>query len=319
MQQAKSILTIACHGLPIHICGSNFTHCVDIIDKEVIDWVDCWVPKNTTYSRIYKTDLFTIFRNIEYITKNVKKNVHSLFISDLNFGMIPGDLDTCNVLAKMQEQYNYPQKILSTTGKNNKERIIDSIKSLNGSLALSMSVQSMDEGVLKNIQRDNISVDRMLGLAPTIKESGLRTTAEIIVGLPGETYDSHLDTIRQLVGAKLDDVIIYTCFLLTGSEMATPEQQSKWKFQTKHRILPMDFAKLSNDKNICEIDNVIIGSKDLSFDEATQEAELKVDWDADFITKDWAGNTFLDRVVVGGGVQAQINIRHQFYKIFFSS
>ena len=68
------------------------------------------------------------------------------------------------------------------TGKNNKERIIDSIKSLNGSLALSMSVQSLDEGVLKNIQRDNISVDRMLGLAPTIKESGLRTTAEIIVG-----------------------------------------------------------------------------------------------------------------------------------------
>ena len=206
-------------------------------------------------------------QEIEYITKNVKKNVHSLFISDLNFGMIPGDLDTCNVLAKMQEQYNYPQKILSTTGKNNKERIIDSIKSLNGSLALSMSVQSLDEDVLKNIQRDNISVDRMLGLAPTIKESGLRTTAEIIVGLPGETYDSHLDTIRQLVGAKLDDVIIYTCFLLTGSEMATPEQQSKWKFQTKHRILPMDFAKLSNGKNICEIDNVIIGSKDLSFDE----------------------------------------------------
>ena len=67
---SKSILTIACHGLPIHICGSNFTHCVDIIEKEVIDWVDCWVPKNTKYSRVYKTDLYTIFKNIEDITKN---------------------------------------------------------------------------------------------------------------------------------------------------------------------------------------------------------------------------------------------------------
>ena len=68
---SKSILTITCHsGFTIHICGANSTHYVDIINKNVIDWVDCWVPKNTTYSRIYKTDLYTIFKNIEHIIKN---------------------------------------------------------------------------------------------------------------------------------------------------------------------------------------------------------------------------------------------------------
>jgi hypothetical protein len=70
-----------------------------------------------------------------------------------------------------------------------------------------------------------------------------------------------------LTDAKLDDIITYTCFLLPGSEMATPEQQSKWKFKTKFRMLPMDFAKLSSGKNICEIEEVIIGSKDLIFDD----------------------------------------------------
>lgn len=204
---------------------------------------------------------------INYIAKHVKKNVHSMFISDLNFGMIPGDLETCENIKEIQEKYGYPHKLLTTTGKNNKKKIIESIKSLSSSLSLSMSVQSMDDQVLKNIKRDNISKEVMLELAPVIKENNMTTTAEVILGLPGETYTSHLETIRKLISAKLDDVITYTCQILPGSEMATPEQRSTWKFKTKFRMLPMDFAKLSSGKNIAEIEEVVVGSKDLSFED----------------------------------------------------
>lgn len=58
----------------------------------------------------------------------------------------------------------------------------------------------------------------MLDLAPIIKENNMNTTAEVILGLPGETYYSHLETIRKLISAKLDDVITYTCFLLPGQK-----------------------------------------------------------------------------------------------------
>jgi len=68
---SKSIFTISCHsGFTVNICGSNFTHYVDIVHENEIDWRNCWIPKNIKYSRIYKTDLFTIFKNIEYIAKN---------------------------------------------------------------------------------------------------------------------------------------------------------------------------------------------------------------------------------------------------------
>ena len=204
---------------------------------------------------------------ILYIAQKVPTNTHSLFISDLNFGMIPGDLDTCNVIAEAQEKYDYPHKILSTTGKNNKEKIIQSIRRLNGTMALSMSVQSMDEQVLTNIKRQNISVDKMMELAPVIKEYDLLTTAEVILGLPGETYEQHLGTLRKLVEARMDDIVIHTCMLLDGSEMAMPEQRKKWKFETKFRMLPRDFTVLSNGKKICEIEEVIVGSKDMSFEE----------------------------------------------------
>ena len=204
---------------------------------------------------------------INYIATHVKKTVHSMFISDLNFGMIPGDIETCNAILDVQNKFDYPHKLLTTTGKNNKKKIIESIKSLSSSLSLSMSVQSMDNQVLKNIKRDNISKDVMLELAPVIKENNMNTVAEVILGLPGETYESHLETIRKLISAKLDDVITYTCQLLPGSEMATPEERSKWEFQTKFRMLPMDFAKLSSGKKICEIEEVVVGSKDLNFEE----------------------------------------------------
>ena len=207
---------------------------------------------------------------IDYIATHVKKTVHSMFISDLNFGMIPGDIETCNAITDVQTRFDYPHKLLTTTGKNNKKKIIESIKSLSNSLSLSMSVQSMDDQVLKNIKRDNISKDVMLELAPVIKENNMNTVAEVILGLPGETYQSHLETIRKLISAKLDDVITYTCQLLPGSEMATPEEQLKWKFQTKFRMLPMDFAKLRSGNKICEIEEVIVGSKDLSFEDYVQ-------------------------------------------------
>ena len=204
---------------------------------------------------------------LDYIAKHVKEDIHSLYISDLNFGMLPGDLETCNSIVEIQKKYHYPEKINATTGKNNQERIIESIKSLNGTMLMSMSVQSMDEQVLTNIKRANISAEKMVELSPTIHEYGVNTSGEIIMGMPGQSYASVLDTIRQLIYGKVDDIIIHACMMLPGSEMATPAERSKWKLETKFRILPMDFTVFDNGKKICEIDEIVVGSKDMTFDD----------------------------------------------------
>jgi hypothetical protein len=156
---------------------------------------------------------------------------------------------------------------LTTTGKNKKDKIIEAIRRLDGAMSLTMSVQSMDEQVLKNIRRENISTDVMLGLMPAVREAGLLTESEVILGLPGETYQTHLDTIKKLIHAKLDSIQVYTCMLLDGSEMATPHERSKWGFKTKFRVLPSDFSKISNGKNVLEIEEVIVGNNTLTFDE----------------------------------------------------
>ena len=233
-------------------CPFTCTFCVDGAD---------------TVNRVNQFGLERVSSELDYIGEHVTNNIHSLHISDLNFGMYPRDLEICDGIVDIQKKYDYPHRIISTTGKNKKERIIQAIEKLNGTMSLSMSVQSMDEQILKNIRRSNISVDHMLALQPAIKKVGLVTDSEVILALPGETYQTQITTLRKLLAAKLDFIEVYSCMLLNGSELNTPEQRKKWNFQTKFRILPRDFTTLRNGKNVIETEEIVVGSNTLSFEE----------------------------------------------------
>jgi len=181
--------------------------------------------------------------------------------------MYPRDLEICESLAKIQQKFNYPKYIKCTTGKNQKDKIINAIKKLNNSLRVTMSVQSLDPDVLHNIRRDNISVDHMLALYPALKEANLQTTSEVILGLPGETFENHIQTLHDLVKARMDEIVVHTCMLLDGSEMGLPEERKKWEMKTKFRVLQRDFAELSNGKKVIEYEEVVVGSKTMTFEE----------------------------------------------------
>ena len=233
-------------------CPFTCTFCVDGADS---------------VTKVNQFGLDRVSSELNYIGEHIPKNINTLQISDLNFGMYPRDIEICDDIVDIQNKYNYPERVLSTTGKNKKERIIQAIERLNGTMSLVMSVQSMDEQILQNIRRSNISVDHMLALQPTIKRVGLVTNSEVILALPGETYQTQIDTLRKLLTAKLDFVEVYSCMLLMGSEMNTPEQRKKWNFQTKFRILPRDFTTLRNGKNVIETEEIVVGSDTLSFEE----------------------------------------------------
>ena len=204
---------------------------------------------------------------LDYIVKHKHKDTHNMIFSDLNFGMYPRDQEIAKYISDLQLKYGYPDFIYVSTGKNQKEKVINAIKTLKDSMPLWMSVQSLDKGVLKNIRRDNISTDHMLALYPAIKAANLQTRAEVILGLPGETHENHMTTLRELVRARMDEIQVHTCMLLDGSEMGTPNERKKWKLNTKFRIIQRDFAELSNGKKVMEIEEVVVSSEHMTFDE----------------------------------------------------
>ncbi len=217
-------------------------------------------------NQVNSFSLKRVIEELDYITKHKHKKTNNIIFSDLNFGMYPRDKDISKHLAKLQSEYNYPDYIYISTGKNQKEKVIEAIKILKDSMPLWMSVQSLDKDVLKNIRRDNISTDQMLALYPAIKDASLQTRAEVILGLPGETHENHMKTLRELVHAKMDEIQVHTCMLLDGSEMGTPAERKKWNLQTKFRILQRDFTKI-NGKTILEYEEVVTSSQNMSFEE----------------------------------------------------
>ena len=218
-------------------------------------------------NRVTSFGLERVIDELNYITNHKHEKTHNMIFSDLNFGMYPRDREISKHLAKLQTEHNYPDFIYISTGKNQKEKIIESIKTLKDSMPLWMSVQSLDQNVLKNIRRDNISTDQMLALQPAIKDAGLQTRAEVILGLPGETHENHMKTLRDLVNARMDEIQVHTCMMLDGSEMGTPAERKKWDLHTKFRVLQRDFAKLSNGKTVLEFEEVSVSSPQMSFEE----------------------------------------------------
>jgi radical SAM superfamily enzyme YgiQ (UPF0313 family) len=233
-------------------CPFQCTFCTDGIDEK---------------QKVNQFSLDRVYSEINYVGEHIPKKTSMLLLADLNFGMMPRDRKICEALAETQKKYGYPKYIDCSTGKNSKEKIIDALKILNGALQMNLSVQSTDEQVMVNMKRDNISTEQMLALVPTIKESKLPTMTEIIIGLPGDSLASNIKTIKDLMRVEVDEYLIYTLMLLHGSELNTPQERKKWGFKTKFRILPKEFAKLQNGKKVMEIEEVVIGSNTLSFED----------------------------------------------------
>jgi radical SAM superfamily enzyme YgiQ (UPF0313 family) len=193
-----------------------------------------------------------------------------MFIADSNFGMYEEDLDFCRAVAEMQEKYDFPEYVNVATGKNKKERVLEAAKIMNGALRLSGSVQTLDEEVLDNIARSNISADEIVSLALAANEIGANSYAEIILGLPGETKESHFRTIRKMLGADFNALFLWQLMLLPGTPMSAPDFVGKWGMVTKYRVIPRCcgyYDCMGENINSAEIERIVVASDTLSFDD----------------------------------------------------
>lgn len=217
-----------------------------------------------------KTNTFSIERvrqEISYIAPRVTAlGIVNLHIADTNFGMYPRDREICLALRQAHDQYGWPLQIMATTGKNNKERVIEITSIMGRMFSVNMSVQSMDQKVLANIKRDNIKLDHFVKINQHLNEQGRATKGELILGMPGETKESFLRGLEQMVESGLSSVCIYTLMLLNGTEFQDPDYRAKHGIQGRYRIVPLDFGVYENEK-VLDYEEVCVESNDMSFDD----------------------------------------------------
>ena len=145
------------------------------------------------WTKITKNDHSILRQELAYISKNTQSKV--LVLADNNFGMYPQDLESAKILAEAKEKYDYPYYVNTSTGKNAGKRIFECAKILKDMLPITGSVQSLDGEVLKNIKRINLPIKELFELARFSAANKTSTRSEVILALPGDTIQKHLDTI----------------------------------------------------------------------------------------------------------------------------
>jgi radical SAM superfamily enzyme YgiQ (UPF0313 family) len=229
---------------------------------------------------ISKVNHFSVERvkaELDYIAATVQRApglISNLMFADPNFAMYERDYEIVEHIERIQRTYNWPRSIFASTGKNKKERIAKALRKLNGSMSMWLSVQSMDPEVLREIQRDNISTSQMMGLANVYQELGLPTLSELILGLPGDSYERHVKSLSDVVEAGVDIIDNYTCMLLKGTELNSAFSRATYSIGSHFRILPRDFAKLRNGCIAVEIEEVVTSTRTMSFGDYQEARRL---------------------------------------------
>ncbi len=221
------------------------------------------------YTKVHNFSLERMKEEIEYIArknKAISPQMGTLRIADSNYGMFERDVEISGWIGEMQKRYGYPTFIDATTGKNRPDRIIRSVEKVSGALVVYQAVQSLNDDVLRNIKRANIKLDTYEEVMIHIRGRGLRSNSDLIVGLPGETLQSHVHAIRSLIDAGTNQMHNLQLVLLKGSELEMVKSRQEFRFETRFRVLPKNFGVYGNAK-VLDIEEIVIATDTMSFDD----------------------------------------------------
>jgi radical SAM superfamily enzyme YgiQ (UPF0313 family) len=224
------------------------------------------------YTKVHNFTYERVIEEIEYICKrihDVSPAMGTFRIADSNYGMYERDVDISAFLGEMRKKYGYPKYIDATTGKNRPERIIKSVEKTSGALVLYQAVQSLDENVLRNVKRSTIKLSAYEEILMHIRGRGLRSNSDLILGLPGETLQSHVAAIHKLLDTGVSQVTNFQLMMLRGSELEMLESREKYGFETRFRVLPKNFGIYGAEK-VFDIEEIVVSTATLPFEDYIQ-------------------------------------------------
>lgn len=179
-----------------------------------------------THVRLF--DAAMVKAEIDWVAQN---KLDYLIVVDANFGLFPRDEEFVDYLVAKKKETGFPKKVQTSFSKNNPETVFMLNKKLNDagmSKGATLSFQSLSPLVLKNIFRQNIPMEQFQQLLQLYKSNGIATYSELILGLPGETYESFKSGLELLLqNGQHSSIVIFNCELLNNSIMNRPDYLKK--------------------------------------------------------------------------------------------
>jgi radical SAM superfamily enzyme YgiQ (UPF0313 family) len=221
---------------------------------------------SATAAKLYKFDMDRLLQEVDWFAKN---KIEYVFCCDANFGILPRDVDISRHVAEVKRTTGYPVALSVQNTKNATERAYETQKilsdaGLNKGVALSM--QSVDAHTLESIKRQNISLETYLELQRRFTRDGVETYSDLILGLPGETYESFVDGVDTLISTGQHNRIQFNNLsILPNAEMANPAYMAKYGLKTvRSEIINIHGAREASDDDIPEYQLLVVATSTMS-------------------------------------------------------
>ncbi len=219
-------------------------------------------------SKIRKFPIERIYGEIEWVRDN---RVYGLGSADSNFGMFKRDIEITDKIIEAKKATGRPVGFQTSYAKNSSRTVFEIGMKLEKSgmnKGITLSFQSMSDEVLKNIGRENISIDYYSELMSLYNNAGVATYTELILGLPGETTESLIDGIDRLLNlGQHNSIYIHNCEWLPCSIMGRKDYVEHYKIGTSHIPLNQPHREPDPDDTIPEWSSIVTSTYSMTNDD----------------------------------------------------
>ena len=200
-------------------------------------------------------DLITQFNEVKEIME--RKWPNSLYI-----GYFQANTNTYAPLDVLKEKYETILKIpnvvglsIATRSDAIKSDVMDYLEELNKKtfLTIELGLQSIHEKTLKLINRGH-TLENFNNCVKELKKRNIFVVVHIINGLPYETKEDMLETIKYLNELGIDEIKIHMLHIIKGTELANMYETNPFHVLTKEEYIDIvcDQLELLNE-------NIVIG------------------------------------------------------------
>ena len=221
-----------------------------------------------TYAKVKRFPEHKVYQEIEWISRN---KIGYVFVADANFGMYPErDMLIAQCMTENQQKYGYPEVWNANWHKNSRQNVIPIVEHLTAggkNRAMTISVQSMSEGVQTAIERKNMDISHMEDMFELINSKGLASYTELILPLPLETAQSWREGLAEVLRiGQHNSIEIWFHQLLENAE-STRSHIDQYGFETRELSGYVSGAIEPGDADILEKTEVVVATNTMTYDE----------------------------------------------------
>ena len=219
---------------------------------------------SSTQSRVYQFKIERLFQEIDWFAN---KHIDFVFCCDANFGILPRDLDIADYVAKVKQDNGFPKSLSVQNTKNSTERaysVQSVLAKFNLNKGVTISMQSLNPTTLANVKRSNISLDSYQELQRRFTIDKIETYTDIILALPGETLESCIEGIDNVISNGQHNRIQFNNLsVLPNAKMGDPQYQKKYGMQIVETDIVNFHGRIPDANEIMEKQQLVVATDTL--------------------------------------------------------